>query len=325
MKQHTNTNIGILAPNWLGDVVMAQPAMAAIVEHYPEAHIHLTGRAWLKDLLPFLNLKQANYQDDITTSQQLFLLRNSFHSAWQAFRSGSKQRYGFKHEYRSLLLNPSFTPRLNMRYDHHRDYFLDLVEQAGIPVTQREVKLTASDDDLQAGQALLSEHHIDPNRAICIAPGAQFGGAKRYPSESYAHVLKWLSELGWQPVILGTPEEFDVGEQCLAKTNSIAWNAAGKTSLQQALQLIATARLTLCNDSGLMHVSAGFNQPTVGIFGATDPQRTAPSGEYVTLLYQPAACSPCLQRECHVSGQPCMSNVLPEQVRDACLQYLQHS
>jgi len=325
MKQHSNTHIGILAPNWLGDVVMAQPAMMAIAQHYPDAHIHLTGRPWLKGLLPFLNLKHAEYRDDILASQQLFLFRNSLHSAWQAFRSGSTQRYGFKHEYRSILLNPALSPQLDMRHEHHRDYFLDLVEQADIPVTQREVQLSASDGDLQAGQALLREHQIDPNRAICIAPGAQFGGAKRYPSESYAHVLKWLSKLGWQPVILGTPEEFNVGEQCLAKTSTLAWNAAGKTSLQQALQLIATARLTLCNDSGLMHISAGFNKPTVGIFGATEPQRTAPSGEHVSLLYQPAACSPCLQRECHVSGQPCMSNILPEQVRDACLQYLQHS
>ena len=314
--------IAILPPNWLGDVIMAQPAMRAIVQHYPESTIHLAGRPWLSDLLPFLNLGQAAYQNRLTKHQKVFLFRNSFHAAWQALRSGSKERHGFKHECRSLLLSHAYKPALNMQYEHHRDYFLDLVEQAGIPVAQREVCLHAKQEDLEAGKALLREHHIDPERAICIAPGAQFGGAKRYPHQSYAYILKWLSETGWQTVILGTPEERDIGEQCLQMVTGQAWNASGTTSLRQALQLIAASRLTLCNDSGLMHVSAGLGRPTVGIFGATDPGRTAPSGKHVSLLYKPAPCSPCLKRECAVPGHPCMMNILPETVRDTCLELL---
>jgi len=211
---------------------------------------------------------------------------------------------------------------LNMQHEHHRDYFLDLVEQANIPIKTRQVSLKASQDDLNAGAVQLKEHGIDPERAICIAPGAQFGAAKRYPSQSYAYILKWLSEAGWQPVILGTQAERDIGEACLQKTMGKYWNASGTTSLRQALQLVACSRLTLCNDSGLMHVSAGLGRPTVGIFGATDPSRTAPSGGHVSLLYKPAICSPCLKRECSVSGHPCMVNILPEMVRDECLEQL---
>ena len=316
-------SIGILAPNWLGDVIMAQPAMRAIVQHYPDSDIHIFGRPWLNDLLPFLHLEQTTYQAELQAHQQSFLFRNSFHAAWQAFRSGSKERHGFKHECRSLLLTHAYRPKLNMQHEHHRDYFLDLVEQAGIPTSQREVSLQANQTDLDAGIALLQTHHIDPERAICVAPGAQFGGAKRYPHQSYAYILKWLSEAGWQPVILGTPEERDIGEQCLQKVTGQSWNASGTTSLREALQLIAASQLTLCNDSGLMHVSAGLGKPTVGIFGATDPSRTAPSGNHVSLLYKPAPCSPCLKRECSVSGHPCMVNILPEMVRDACLELLQ--
>ncbi|MDQ6967832.1 MAG: lipopolysaccharide heptosyltransferase II [Mariprofundaceae bacterium] len=316
--------ISIFPPNWLGDVIMAQPAMRAIIQHHSDSTIHVVGRPWLEDLLPFLNLGKTTYQTELAAHQKSFLFRNSFHAAWQAFRSGAQERHGFKHECRSLLLTHAYRPKLNMQHEHHRDYFLDLVEQAHIPVEQRHVLLLASKTDVEAGITLLQEHGIDPKRAICVAPGAQFGGAKRYPSQSYAYILKWLSEAGWQPVILGTQAERDIGKQCLQKTTGKSWNASGTTSLRQALQLVASSRLTLCNDSGLMHVSAGLGRPTVGIFGATDPSRTAPSGDHVSLLYQPAPCSPCLKRECSVSGHPCMVNILPEIVRDACLGHLKH-
>ena len=315
-------SIGILAPNWLGDVIMAQPAMRAITQHFPEQQIVLSGQPWLKDLIPFLNLEQASYETNTSKHKQVFLFRNSLHAAWQAFRSGSQERHGFKHDGRSLLLTHAYTPQLDMKVEHHRDYFLDLVKQAGISVQETQVQLHAHSDDIQAGYALLKEKHIDPEHAICIAPGAQFGAAKRYPAQAYAYILKWLAEAGWQIVILGTPEERNIGNQCLQKVTGKSWNASGETTLQQALQLIASSKLTLCNDSGLMHVSAGLGKPTVGIFGATDPSRTAPSGKHVSLLYKPAPCSPCLKRECHIAGQPCMGNILPEMVRDACLELL---
>ena len=316
------TSTGILAPNWLGDVVMAQPAMRAIAQHESEYPIVLSGQPWLKDLLPFLNLGQASYEATLSKHKKTFLFRNSLHSAWQAFRSGSQERYGFKHDGRSLLLTHAYRPRLNMKVEHHREYFLDLVRQAGISALEHQVSLLAREDDIQSGKDLLATHDIDPERAICIAPGAQYGSAKRYPEQAYAHVLKWLTQKGWQPVILGTKNERMIGQKCLQYVQANHWNASGETSLQQALQLIASSRLTLCNDSGLMHVSAGLGMPTVGIFGATDPSRTAPSGKHVTLLYKPALCSPCLQRECHIPGQPCMGNVLPEYVYDACLMHL---
>jgi len=165
---------------------------------------------------------------------------------------------------------------------------------------------------------------LDFERVICVAPGAHFGGAKRYPSESYAVILKWLAEQGWQPLILGTKDEREVGQACLGllPEGAAQWNAAGETSMREALQLVSACRLMLCNDSGLMHVAAGMGKPTVGIFGATLPDRTAPSGPYTHVFYEPAVCSPCLQRECTTPGQPCMGNVLPERVLAVCLKML---
>jgi len=139
------------------------------------------------------------------------------------------------------------------------------------------------------------------------------------PTEAtVAHVL------GWQPLMLGTANERGVAEACLKHLPDDInhWNAAGETSMREALQLVSACRLMLCNDSGLMHIAAGMNKPTVGIFGATLPDRTSPSGKYVNILYEPAVCSPCLQRECTTLGQPCMGNILPEMVLASCLDLL---
>ncbi|MDT8375313.1 MAG: lipopolysaccharide heptosyltransferase II [Mariprofundaceae bacterium] len=313
----------ILPPNWLGDVIMAQPAMRAFCTCHKGARTTLVGQSWLSDLAPFLGLGNVSCAEQVPADADMAVLfPNSFSSAWKVFRSGIPVRTGFRGQWRSLLLSPGYTPGLDMSREHHRDYFLDLAEQAGAPVKQRQVELSASASDTAQGQGLMQSHGLDPDKTICIAPGAQFGGAKRYPAESYRHIIKSLSEAGWQILILGTAAERRIAEACLAEVAAPGWNSSGETSLKQALQILAACRLLLCNDSGLMHVAAGMGRPVVGIFGATDPQRTAPSGPHVRLLYRPAPCSPCLQRECSVPGQPCMANIRPETVRDACLEML---
>jgi len=313
----------IVAPNWLGDTIMAQPAMMCLYRHVQPAHVSLIGRPWLADLLTFMGLQKAEYAQAVPNdADAAVLFPNSFRAAWQIWRAGIPERTGFSGQWRSLLLSRACQPHIDMATGHHRDYFLDLVAQIGVPTPVREVRLSTSETEISAGQALMQAHGLDPARVICVAPGAQFGGAKRYPSGCYADALADLGEQGWQPVMLGSGAERDISGACLAGVSGKHWNTAGQTSLRQALQMLAACRLLLCNDSGLMHVAAGMGRPVVAIFGATDPARTAPSGKKARLLYHPADCSPCLKRECHVPGQPCMANVSPEEVADACLEAL---
>jgi len=318
-------NITIMPPNWLGDVVMAQPALAALCQTHCHANINIVGRPWLRELLPFLNLGTHVRYAKATTCKQdaTIIFPNSFRSAWQAFRSGSPIRIGFKKEARSIFLTHAYKPKVDVMTQHHRDYFIDLAEQMGTSVIQQNVYLTYSKEAQEKGRALMASHGLNPDKVVCIAPGAHFGGAKRYSAESYAYILYWLAKKGWQPLILGSKNEKSVGTKCLSHIKALPyWNSAGETSLEQALQLVSACQLMLCNDSGLMHVAAGMNKPTVGIFGATLPDRTSPSGSTTRILYQPAPCSPCLKRECSVAGHPCMTNVLPETVYNTCLDIL---
>lgn len=314
-----------MPPNWLGDVVLAQPALRALSHHFKNDTIHVFGRSWLPELLPFLNLEHDSiqYVSEIPKhADAAFLFPNSLRSALQAFQSRAKQRVGFRREGRGILLTHPYTSRIDLIHEHHRGYYLDLLQQYGIVTPFHEVELVAPAFEKEEAKKQLQAQGINPDKFICVAPGAQFGGAKRYPAESYAYVLKWLSEQGWDIVVLGTPAESDIADLCVAKVKGKYWNAVGETTLGQALQLVSVTHLMLCNDSGLMHVAAGLGIPTVTMFGATDPERTSPSGKQVKVLYKPASCSPCLQRECNTMGHPCMGNILPEMVLDACLSFL---
>jgi len=304
----------IQAPNWLGDVVMAQPAMRAFILGLQPQRVSIIGQAWLADILPWFNLPGAEYHANNASGDVRVLFPNSFRAAWDALRSGAKHRIGYRGQWRSMLLSRAATPRFSMDNEHHRDYYNDLAIQNGLKVDQAEVRLVCTETDAVAGQQWLADKGLNAEKTICIAPGAQFGGAKRYPAERWAKVVEILSAHGYQVLALGTPAERDIATQSLESCNTSACNSAGKTTLNTCLQLLAASRGLLCNDSGLMHIAAGLGKPVVAAFGATDPQRTAPCGANVQLVYHPAACSPCLQRECSVSGQPCMQNVSPEEL-----------
>jgi len=309
----------IQAPNWLGDAVMAQPAMRAFFLELRPQRTTITGMPWLADILPWFDLPGAEYNAQNTRGDAHILFPNSFRAAWQALRIGSKQRIGYSGQWRSLLLSRAIKARFDMDNEHHRDYYNDLAVQSGIKVAQPEVHLRCSESDALAGKNWLEKQGLSAQKTLCIAPGAQFGGAKRYPAERWAKVIEILSGRGYQVVALGTRAERDIAAQSLQSCSTPSYNSAGETSLNTCLQLLAASRGLLCNDSGLMHVTAGLGKPVVAVFGATDPQRTAPSGVNVQLIYHPADCSPCLQRECSVAGQPCMQNVQPEAVAQALL------
>ena len=316
----------LMPPNWIGDVIMAQPAMRAIASHYRQQYsdcdITIFGRSWLEELLPWLNIDGGKYAAAVPTADTAYLFPNSFRSAWECRKAGIKTVVGYRGQWRSLLLSHALPHRINTQKEHHREFHLDLARQSGIAINSSEVALSVPEDAIQQSRETIQAHGLNPGRTVCIAPGAQFGGAKCYPAEAFKETVHTLASQSWQPLILGMPEDRELAKKILQGIDTPHWNAAGETTLAEALQLISASQLMLCNDSGLMHVAAALGIPTVAPFGATDPARTAPSGPKVNILYRPADCSPCLQRECSVEGHPCMTNITPAMLSDACLSML---
>jgi heptosyltransferase-2 len=318
-----NPHLLLMPPNWIGDAIMAQPAMVAIARHYHTSNISICGRSWLQDLLPYLGISHAQYLSEVPRSDIGFIFPNSFRSALQCWQAGVSKRIAYSGQWRRALLTRALPHRVSLKNEHHRDFYLDIAKQLNINVANSEVRLLAPDGVEEAGHRIMRDHGLEPDRIICIAPGAQFGAAKCYPVQSYALVVQNLAKAGWQPLILGMQEDRGLGDEILNAIRTPHRNMAGMTSLSEALQLISACHLMLCNDSGLMHVAAGLGKPTVTPFGATDPARTSPSGPNVHVLYQPANCSPCLQRECTVPGHPCMTNITAQMLTDACLNMLE--
>jgi heptosyltransferase-2 len=139
-----------------------------------------------------------------------------------------------------------------------------------------------------------------------IAPGAAYGGAKRWPPERFAAVACALARShGLQPVIVGSAG--DRGTACAieAEVGKIKGsgtrpplNLAGRTSLAQLSGVLAACGALVSNDSGAMHLAAAVGTPVVALFGATDERVTAPLAARARVLTTDAWCRPCLLREC---------------------------
>jgi len=127
-------------------------------------------------------------------------------------------------------------------------------------------------------------------------------------------------------VLLGSGKEAALCEEIvLGNHRANCINLAGKTTLEQALTVIAAARWMVSNDSGLMHVAAGFGVPQVAVFGSSSPLHTPPLNDAAQVLwlksdpgYQPPLdCAPCFERSCPLGHTRCLNDVTPTMVMTA--------
>ncbi len=310
----------VRSPNWLGDAVMALPAVrnlktAVGAEPLTVAAPEKLAALW--EACPFVDqvvplpqpknlwavarvLREGKYASAV-------LLPNSLRAAGEAFAAGIPHRAGYARGGRGLLLTHSIPvpPRNPVRL-HQRFYYLDLVTALGGP----------SDETFPALRGPKMEAASSDKRGVlAVCPGAEYGPAKRWPVESFVAAARLLSEKrGLRVVLFGAPNDAPVAEQFLAQLPE-AENRVGKTSLAEFMAGLAGAKLVLCNDSGAMHVAAALGRPTVAIFGSTEPQLTGPLGPRAAVLRHHVPCSPCFLRECPIDFG-CMKGITPEMVAE---------
>jgi len=176
-----------------------------------------------------------------------------------------------------------------------------------------------------AQQEALAQQGLSAGSYLVFAPGAEYGPAKRWPARHFAGLAALLD----QPVLLlGSGKEQALCEEIVALAPGARLiNLAGKTSLDQAIGLIAAARAVVSNDSGLMHVAAGLGVAQAAVFGSSSPEHTPPLSERAQVLwlkrdasYQPPLdCAPCFERECPLGHTRCLVDVLPQRVSQALI------
>ncbi|TRX74061.1 lipopolysaccharide heptosyltransferase II [Pseudomonas mangiferae] len=328
----------IVGPSWVGDMVMAQTLFACLKRRHPDCRIDVLAPDWSRPLLErmpevseALSLPLGHGAFELATRRRLgralkgrydqaILLPNSLKSALIPFFAGIPTRTGWRGEMRYGLLNDLRTLD-KQRYPLMIERFMALAYPPGAelpqPYPQPSLRIEAASRD-----AALDAFGLSLDRPVlALCPGAEFGEAKRWPSEHYAKVAELKVRAGWQVWLFGSKNDHPVGEAIRSRLipglREEVTNLAGQTSLAQAIDLLSCAGAVVSNDSGLMHVAAALDRPLVAVYGSTSPLFTPPLASQVEIVRLGLDCSPCFDRTCRFGHYDCLRQLKPRPVMDA--------
>jgi heptosyltransferase-2 len=313
----------IRAPNWLGDAVMALPAIEAMRRAYPDAALVVAARA---PVAPIFEEETAAAPDEIlvvdparetaqlrdSKADAILLLPNSFESAWRASRAGIAERWGYRAGGRGWLLTRG-VPRPRGRV-HQIEYYRALVRGLGVDTPEGAPRMAPRPQTRASADALLAQNGVRPGDTLVgFAPGAAYGHAKQWPPDRVARVIGALSGRAMTAVLVGAAADRGTAraiESSLPAGTRVV-DLVGRTSLRQLVGVIARCAAFVSNDSGAMHVAAALGVPLTAIFGPTDQRVTAPAGPAagaIDVIVRDVFCRPCLLRECPIDHR-CMKRI----------------
>jgi len=325
----------VRAPNWVGDVVLTTPSLAALRKAFPNAQITVLANPWvlpiiannpsvdrtmvidkgrglvrsIRELTRIIS-RLRNERFDLAV-----LFQNAFEAAFLASIGGVRYRIGYNTDGRGFLLTHKVLRNDHILEVHQVDYYLGLIDATGWHAEEREPILFLSDDDIESSSQMLSSYGIEEHHFILgFNPGATYGSAKRWPEERFAIIGDWAAERWNAKVLLfGSSAEREIGISISQRMHCAPINLCGLTTLGQAMALIKRCNLFLTNDSGLMHIAAAFDVPLVAVFGPTNPVTTGPRSKNSIIVRHDLACSPCLKETCPLDHR-CMLSIEPKEV-----------
>lgn len=321
----------IRMPNWLGDVVMSLPAVRYIRRLFPHAWISCL----IKENMAEIPRNSGDFDAVIgyehesgiraifqkakmirflrrTFFDLAVLFTNSFESALWVHRAGIPLRVGYKADARGFLLTHAL--RRKPEPIHQIQEYLRLCRYLGkAEVTEAPQVRISSSDQRWAGDFLRSISLFPDCLLVGFCPGAAYGPAKMWLAGRLIELARRLAEsYSARFLILGGKNDL---EPCSTVADGIGPDAidlCGKTTIRELAALLSRCSLVVANDSGPLHLAAAIGIPTIGIFGPTDPQRSAPPAN-CTVISKSVQCSPCYRRECP-TDLLCMTSVSVEEV-----------
>jgi heptosyltransferase-2 len=316
-------------PNWLGDTVMALPALHGLRAARPRASVIAVGR-WAS-LLAGQGVADAlvHYPRERGRCRRLdaslkdlradaaILFPNSFGSALSAWRWGAGLRLGYDADARRVFLThavPLPSPRA-----HQIDEYRELVEAAGVTVAAAEPawRLGADPEADASLHALLEERSILADSPVVgLHLGASFGSSKLWPATAYAELAHRLRDRGLQPLCLGSPDDADLAGAVSRAAGSAVPSLLGQEGLDRLPRLLARLACLVSSDTGVAHLAAAVGTPTVTLFGPTDPRLTAPRSRAARRVEGRAPCAPCFLKRCPID-HVCMRNITAASVASA--------
>lgn len=281
--KESGATLDVLAPDWVAPVTRRMPEVDEVIA-VPFRHGALNlGSRWRLARA----LARRGYDRAI-------VLPNSWKSALVPFLARIPQRAGYVGEARYGLLN-STLPNTKSPMPVHYARLAGSEPVQPLPTPKLEV----SESEIAQTRRRFG---IDTPYAV-LCPGAEYGPAKRWP------YFKELAERIAMPVVvLGSGNDREAAAGIRGK------DLTGRTTLDEAIQLIAGAAVVVSNDSGLMHVAAALGRPQVALFGSSSPEHTPPASANARVVWLHIECSPCFARECPLGHFRCMKEISVDQV-----------
>jgi heptosyltransferase-2 len=308
----------VIGPSWVGDMVMAQCLFAALKEVHPGHAIDVVAPGWAAPLLDRMPEIRARIDAPFKRRRaglgvrwrlgrslrgryvEAYVMPGSWKSALVPFFAGIPKRTGYLRELRYGLINDVAPLPRELKRKTAQAFF----RLAG-GGTFRAPRL---DVDAENQARLLTQHGLEAQGFAALMPGAEFGPAKRWPAESYAGLARALIAKGLGVALLGSVNDAAVTRE-IAEAAPGTVDLAGKTRLEDAIDLAAAACLAVSNDSGLMHIAAAVGTPVVAVYGSTSPDNTPPLAEHCELVWLHLDCSPCHEKTCPLGHMNCLNSL----------------
>ncbi|MBT8336080.1 MAG: lipopolysaccharide heptosyltransferase II [Gemmatimonadetes bacterium] len=329
----TPESILVVAPGWVGDLVMSQSLLATLRSRRPDARLEVLAPTWagpLLDRMPEVDeahlvpidhgrlrpgvLLRAAARARRGGHTQAIVTRRSLKSALVPFLAGIPVRTGILGESRHLLINDV----REVDGDSHPAAVVRLAVlgmEVGASPTIDEVPWPRLEASTDAGDRLVAAHGLEGDGPVVgLASGAAFGPAKRWPQENWERLCRALTAGGRRVWVFGGPGEVEEGERIAAAGGPGAVNLCGRTDLGAVVDLMARCDAVVSNDSGLMHVAAASGARVIALFGSTSPNNTPPLDQRAVVIWHDLECSPCYARECPLGHLRCLRGIEVDEV-----------
>jgi heptosyltransferase-2 len=338
-------NLAIFLPNWIGDAVMATPALRALRQHFAGARIVgvmkpyvagvLEGGDWFDEQLLYSGgpwrqgLLATAWQLRQRTIDLVVLFPNSFRSALIAWLAGCSRRIGYVRYGRGPLLTDGLSPvrdgRGRLTPSPILDAYNRLAEHAGCPRPTHRLELFTTPRDEAAARQVWRQTQLDTHaEVVCLNPGAAFGSAKHWPAEHFTVLARDLADRrGCGVLVLCGPSERTLASQivALARRPSVHTLSDFPLSLGLTKACVRRADLLVTTDSGPRHFAAAFDRPVVTLFGPTHIAWTETFHAKAVHLQEKVDCGPCQRRVCPLDHR-CMERLTPTEVFTAVAELL---